>query len=233
MFATGLTVSLGHCLAMCGPLQALFAGGRAAAGDRGVRLAGSLGLYHLGRILAYVLLGGAFGLAGSGLRLAAQPVVWQGAVSIWAGALLAAGAVALALGRDWMTSGTIARKFTGPIIRLLHRGGTARHPLARVRLGLLNGFLPCGPVFALALTAATASADVRVGMLLMAAYGLGTLPVLVVFGLVSGRLSPLLVRRVGSLLWAVLLLAGVQLALRGLAVLGLIPHFSIGIVVFW
>ena len=99
-------------------------------------------------------------------------------------------------------------------------------------LGLANGFLPCGAVAAVALTAA-ASAHGGVGALLLLVYGAGTIPVLLAMGLVSTRLRPGLRARWYRVGASLVLVLAVQLILRGLAVMGALPHFRLGAVVFW
>lgn len=233
VFLSGLTVSLGHCLAMCGPLQGLFCASRVKQRSGGVALAGSLVAYHAARITAYALIGGLFAVAGSTLRFTAHPERWQGGLALLAAAVLILFSLAMAVGRDSASMGSAAKRLTAPLLHALDRGLRTPGPGMSLRLGFLNGLLPCGPVFALALTVATASADVRVGMVLMAAYGLGTLPVLFSWGMLSARLGQVLRSKLVGVAWIFLLLAGMQLALRGLAVLGAVNHVALGNIVLW
>jgi len=102
----------------------------------------------------------------------------------------------------------------------------------RYLLGVANGFLPCGPVYAMAI-GTVAAARPLAGAGAMAIYGLGTLPVLLILGLGAGRLAPSLARgftRVGALL---VVLIGVQLILRGAAVYGWVGHFRYDDIVIW
>lgn len=63
-----------------------------------------------------------------------------------------------------------------------------RSSIAPALLGLLNGLLPCGLVY-VACAGATATGGVLAGMNYMAAFGAGTIPLMLAIGL-SGRLVP-------------------------------------------
>jgi len=228
ILVTGLTVSLGHCVAMCGPIQAAFS---LEQESRGGRCLPPLLRYHLGRVTGYVFIGGAFGLLGSAVRLGGAALALQGGFAIALAALMAA----FVLG-GW-SAGNLAAfgESFGPT-RLATRGIrrflAARTRRGQIALGVANGFLPCGPVLAVALTAA-AAADPLVGMGLMAVYGLGTAPALLVLGAASSRLGPVFRRRMERIGNALILLVALQLLLRGLATLGVVPHLRAGSVVIW
>lgn len=244
VFLAGLTVSLGHCVGMCGPLQGAFAAGQAGrrappGGDAGPGaprwwLLGPLARYHTGRILAYALLGFAFGLAGAATRLGDLSTALQGTLALVMSALM----LPVALG----TAGWVALprsawpvRVGGTLVRHMRPWLAAPGASRQMALGLANGFLPCGPVLAMAL-AAGASAHPLFGATLMAVYGLGTAPALLVLGVASGRAAGSGGRRRAWFHRAaavVLILVAAQLALRGLAVLGVLPHAVAGRFVFW
>ncbi len=93
-------------------------------------------------------------------------------------------------------------------------------------LGALNGFLPCGLVYE-ALLVAAASGSPLLGGLGMLLFGAATIPVLVVFG-VGAQMLSVGVRQ--KLVWIgglFVVLVGVELVLRGLAGLGLLPHMML------
>jgi sulfite exporter TauE/SafE len=107
-----------------------------------------------------------------------------------------------------------------------------RNVLASVTLGILWGFLPCGLVFAMLVLAARAG-TLPGGALTMLAFGLGTIPTLLGFGLAANLLSPQLRGRLTSVAAVLLMLFAVQTILRGLAVANVIPSLSIGQVMLW
>lgn len=206
----GLLGSL-HCAGMCGPLALALPTTGARPRDF---VAGRLA-YNLGRIVTYCLLGLVFGLVGQSLVLAG--------VQRWASIGLG---VALLLGLFGSRRLAPALALTRLVDRL--KSGMAgllrRRSIAALGvLGLLNGLLPCGLVYA-ACAGAVATGSLVSGARYMALFGVGTVPMMLAIGL-SGKLLPVsrrlkLVRVVPA---AVCLLAAL-LILRGLS-LG-IPYLS-------
>jgi len=172
-FALGLVGSL-HCAAMCGPLAlAVPLHTHTFAGIIVSRI-----VYNLGRLATYCLLGIIFGVVGQTLFLAGL----QRWVSIALGILMLLGLL-----------GSRKLALSSPVTALLQRLKATMSPLLRghsrfslAALGLLNGLLPCGLVY-VACAGATTSHDVGSGVCYMAAFGLGTLPMMLAIG-ISRRL---------------------------------------------
>ena len=230
LLGTGLTISLGHCLGMCGPLVTAFSLTQRRDGTGGWRLLPRLLVYHTGRLGGYALLGAAFGLVGAAADLGRSRSL-QGGFSLLVGVmmlLLALGLLGWLPSRRWVESGPLQRLVADRLGRWLQGGGWGR----RLLFGLGNGLLPCGPVYAVALRAAAARHPLT-GAGAMAAFGLGTVPVLLILGFGAGSL-PSRWRSFFNRLGAVLvLIMAVQLILRGGAALGWVGHFRWGDVVFW
>ena len=74
----------------------------------------------------------------------------------------------------------------------------------------------------------TVAARPLAGAAAMLLFGLGTIPVLIAFALGAARISPAAQRRFNQLTAVLVLLIGVQLALRGAAALGWIGHLRFG-----
>ncbi len=197
-----------HCAAMCGPLLLAVARARGNQNQTASTVA-----YHAGRISIYVLLGLVFGALGHTLALAG----WQRGLSIFAGATMLLGL---------LFSSTFALKT--PVAKFVVQLKSAFGPLlhrrtfaAQFTLGAINGLLPCGLVYAAAAGAA-ATGHTLWGAAHMAAFGIGTLPMLLGLGVVGRTLTftPRWSRLVPVTVVAVALL----LVLRGLG-LGL-PYLS-------
>lgn len=202
----GLAGSL-HCVGMCGPLLLAFPPD--AATRR--RMLGRLLTYHAGRILSYSALGLLFGLLGKGIAVAG----FQQALSVGAGVFMLFMAFAAWRAERLITAlpgfGAFTRRVQGRMGNLLrrHPGG------AHFSLGLLNGLLPCGMVYA-ALAGAISTTGGPEGGIFMALFGLGTLPLLLAVSMLGRSLS-LGVRRKMHIVQPVLLtLAGLLLLYRGL-----------------
>ena len=209
-FLLGLVGSL-HCAGMCGPLAlALPATGNSTPAYLLGRVA-----YNAGRIITYCLLGIVFGLAGWTLLLAGL----QRWVSIALGVALLLGLFAsrrLALARP-VTS--VVNQLKASMSVLLRRRSLAGLAV----LGLLNGLLPCGLVY-VACAGAAATGGILAGAQYMAAFGVGTVPMMLAISL-SGNMVPtsLRLKLVKTIPVCVFLLASL-LILRGMS-LG-IPYLS-------
>jgi hypothetical protein len=206
----GLVGSL-HCAGMCGPLAlALPMAGGSAPGFFIERLA-----YNFGRVITYCALGLVFGLVGRTLLLAGV----QQWVSIALGLILLVGLFSSRKLALW-------RPITGLVEHLKSRMSTLlrrRSIASLVVLGLLNGLLPCGLVY-VACAGATATGGLLDGVQYMAAFGLGTMPLMLGISL-SGRLIPLALRlQLRKAIPVSVFLLATLLILRGLS-LG-IPYLS-------
>ncbi len=227
---TGFLMSLGHCLGMCGPLLGAVAlAQRPARPGLAAQLPGLL-VYHAGRISSYAMIGLVAGVVGT-TASRGDSLDWQAGLSLGAGllmVLLAAGLAGWLPTQRWVESSGLARGVGG----VLQKALASRRPGSRAALGVANGFLPCGPVYAMAL-GALAAASPWCGAGAMALYGAGTLPVLLVFGLGAARLGHAVRRRLQWLGALLVLLVGAQLMLRAAAAWGLVGHVRIGEVVLW
>ncbi len=160
-FANGL-----HCAGMCSPLAAGFLDSL-----RGVLL------YHLGRLLAYALVGLLAG--GLGNLLGTGRLIGQGP---WLSFVLAAIMLLLALGLDrglgklGLLSGLLAKLLAGT---RKWRAGTRG-----LLVGLLTPLLPCGLLYA-AYAAALATGSALGGASSMSGFALGGIPIL---GFAQGNL---------------------------------------------
>jgi uncharacterized protein len=171
----GLAGSL-HCAGMCGPLALTLppVGNTTPAYVLG-RVA-----YNLGRIVTYCALGLVFGLIGAALWLAGI----QRWVSITLGVALLLGLFASRNLVRWTPVTFFVDRLKAPMSALLRRRSLA----ALTVLGLLNGLLPCGLVYA-ACAGAAATGGILTGAQYMAAFGVGTTPMMLAISL-SGKLVP-------------------------------------------
>jgi len=215
LFVAGVAGSAMHCAPMCGGFVLAQTSSRlaripAAGLCEFHRLRSAVLLpYHLGRLTSYGVLGALAGrVAGLG---GAAPFL------LLAGAMLF---VAFALRRlAWLERapagwGRAIARLAQSVVRYLPR----EYAASSYVLGVVLGFLPCGFLYAALLAAAGASTP-ALGAAAMLAFGLGTVPALVVVGY-AGQMAGLrwngMVRRAAPALMAgnaVLLLV---LAWRGL-----------------
>ncbi len=180
----------GHCVGMCGPLILALP-----------PLTGSVGrqlLYHLGRITTYSAVGALLGASGAGLTLAASATTDS---LVWVTRAQLGMAVAVAAAMAWMGLHRLgllaepaflrqANLSHLPVLRTLQRRlvHEGRGPLAALALGLLFGLLPCGLSYG-AFAAALTSDGWLHGGVMVAAFGLGTLPSLLLVGTVGAAFA--------------------------------------------
>ncbi|HEX7556096.1 MAG TPA: sulfite exporter TauE/SafE family protein, partial [Leptolinea sp.] len=217
--------SLGHCLGMCGPLI-LLAGSRFP--KHGKESFPYHLLYHSGRIMVYGLLG--LGMGGLGSLLANSSLIARAPafISLVLGlAVLSSGFLSLGIVRL-----PISPRITGWWRTAVNKVMRLPGFLGILLLGGLNGLLPCGLVYSALLIAASNTSAITggLGMLL---FGLGTLPVLIIFGVGVGMLTLSFRQNMLRISGIFVMMVGIQLAMRGSAALGMVPHWMVGKVMIW
>ena len=209
----GLFTSL-HCAGMCGPIAvALPLHGETI----GRKLFGGV-LYNLGRTVTYVSLGAVLGLLGQGINALGL----QSWLSVITGVLMIATVAFPSLFRfDLGNSGGF--RLINKLKRALGRLFSTKSFVSLFSIGILNGFLPCGPLY-VALIASTAAGSMAQSMLFMLMFGLGTIPMLLFISILGNLLSHSLRKKLSNFLPVVIVIIGLLFILRGLN-LG-IPYLS-------
>jgi sulfite exporter TauE/SafE len=216
IFAAGFAGSF-HCVGMCGGFACAL--GRDARGQ-GATIGRHL-LYNVGRLTTYCFLGGLAGALGQVIctsqgattapLLGGSLDAAQRFFAVIAGLLMIAMALqffGLMRGFHRLAVGFGGSTFAGTLRSLLG----SRSPAAPVAFGVFNGFLPCPLVYAFAAQAASTAAA-PTGLLVMASFGLGTFPAMLMMGGLGRILAPAW-RRHG------VRLAGICILLLGLVTLG-------------
>ncbi len=199
MAVAGVLGSLGHCAGMCGPIVAAFGMAQARVGGRPwLRLL----LFQLGRITTYAALGALIGFLGGFSRLkdiqdmhaccrpdgqaliAAQAWPWQIWVKLGIGLLMVVLGLLLVWGRR--VDALMEFRLPASLQKLLGRGLTQGG--LPFLLGLGWGLIPCGLVYMMLLRTLDAGGW-RMGAAGMAAFGLGTVPVMFGLGFLGTKLS--------------------------------------------
>lgn len=193
-----------HCVGMCGAFLAL-----AFADDEGVGRGRVSAAYHGGRLLTYVALGVAAGAAGSLLDLAGALAGVSRVALPLAGLTVAGfGLVTLLRQKGVRVRGLrLPEWFTGRV--RWAQSVALRMPPARraLAIGLLSTLLPCGWLYAFAVTAA-GTGDALMGGLVMAVFWAGTLPVMVSLGFGLRRVSGPLAQRLPTVTCVLLVVLG-------------------------
>lgn len=182
--STGFTIGFGHCIGMCGPIVISLS----LNIDKKSPLIPHL-LYNFGRIITYTLIGGFMGATGSFTVVTANMAGLQKLVLIFAGILIVV--MGLAMG-GWLPVGRIfgdSDGMTDFIAKGFKKLSSYKSTFVYLPLGLLLGLLPCGPVYTALIGAARAGMEaptafdgIITGMGLMLAFGVGTVPALLLVG---------------------------------------------------
>ena len=216
-FITGLTVGFGHCVGMCGPIVVSFS---LHLKDRNVIVPHLF--YNVGRILTYTVLGGILGITGSFTGFISNIVTLQKGVMIVTGLIIVIMGLSMS---GWIPLKTIFADYRpeGLISKWFQRLSTHKSSVIYLPLGLLLGLLPCGPVYTALIAAARVGMEgagpwqgLFAGMGLMLAFGLGTIPSLLIVGRLAGFdwfRSRQFIIKVSSLLMVVV---GIYFVIRGI-----------------
>ena len=205
LFVVGIFTSL-HCVGMCG----------------GIMLSQSIGtenkskfqalkpaiFYNLGRVVSYTILGGIVGAIGS---------VFSLTLTMKAGFQVLAGIFMIIMGLN-MAGYSLFRKFN---IKLpwsfcsLKKSG--KTPFV---VGILNGFMPCGPLQTMQLYALGTGSAI-LGATSMFIFALGTVPLMLGFGAISGLLSKDNTKQLVKFGGILIVVLGLIMGNRGLALAGI------------
>ncbi|MVZ67530.1 sulfite exporter TauE/SafE family protein [Sphingobacterium sp. DK4209] len=202
-FFMGLLGSI-HCAVMCGPLLIAVQGGSAVSWKTTFNKL----LYQFGRILTYGLLGVLLGLIGN----AAAVQGWQQAFSLVTGIVLTALGLFYMLGKHSKQLASFQSKAIQPFARFM--GQWLYRPGGSFVAGVLNGVLPCGMVY-MALASAVNASSLQNSFMFMVLFGLGTLPLLLIFSFVGNFPKRVLKKGFSSILPVLFILMGVWFILRG------------------
>ncbi|MDX1315380.1 MAG: sulfite exporter TauE/SafE family protein [Eudoraea sp.] len=210
----GLMGSL-HCVGMCGPIAFMLP----VDHKNPIKKIGQVSIYHVGRLLAYGIIGLLFGFIGRGLYLFGV----QQKLSIAIGAIMI---ILVLIPYKYLGKLSLAKpvyKVIGKIKSALGESLKSKSPDTFLTIGFLNGFLPCGLVY-MALLGAIASGDPASGALYMMVFGLGTVPLMTVTVYFGSLLKGSLRHRVKKAIPVFIVIIGVLFILRGMG-LG-IPYIS-------
>ena len=204
-----------HCVGMCGPIAFMLPVDR----SNSFKKISQILIYHLGRLLAYALIGLCFGLVGKSLYIFGI----QQQLSIAIGIVM----IVIVI----IPTKTFNKyNFSRPIYKLISKVKSALGKALKKKtadtflsIGFLNGFLPCGLVY-MAVIGAMASGNAIQGSLYMFLFGLGTIPLMTTAIYLGKFLNTTLKQRIQKAIPVFVVVIGLLFVLRGLG-LG-IPYLS-------
>ena len=210
----GLLGSL-HCVGMCGPIAFMLPVDR----TNSVKKVGQISIYHLGRLIAYSIIGLVFGLVGKSLYIFGI----QQQLSIAIGILMI---VVVLLPYKTLSKYNLSKPLHKVISKVKSNLGKALKKKTAdtfLTIGFLNGFLPCGLVY-MAVFGSIATGSLLQGAAYMVLFGLGTIPLMTSAIYLGKFLNSTIKQRIQKAIPVFVVIIGVLFILRGLG-LG-IPYIS-------
>lgn len=162
----GLATSL-HCVGMCGPLMMIVHSG---GSGRNFKWWINKVIYHLGRLSVYAVFGLIVGIVGKGF----VAFGFQQWLAIISGVVLIIMLFVPVIANRLKSGGNL---FFGKIKSKFSTLIQQKKPHTSFLLGVINGLLPCGPVYA-AMSLAFATGSPAKSALFMVIFGIGTSPAL-------------------------------------------------------
>lgn len=209
IFIFGLITGF-HCLGMCGGFVISYSAKLEGKYNPLPHLA-----YNIGRVVSYSALGAIVGFLGSLFILSYST---QGKLIILASFIM------VLLGLNLLGVLTVFRRIKfgvkNPLAKFVSYG--ARGKRGPLLLGLLNGFVPCGMVYIILFTYVPFSGSALQGALAMAVFGLGTIPLMFIYGSAVSKLAGMLSKNFVKYSGVIVLILAVIMLNRGL-VLAEIP----------
>jgi len=204
-FILGLTSNF-HCIGMCGPIALAVPVNRK---NNTTILFGAL-QYNLGRIISYAFLGGIVGMIGLSIHTFGV-LQW---LSILSGLFLIIYAwrkYLSAIFSQHLPALPIQKHLNAALGKVIR----SKHPMKLSMLGMLNGFLPCGMVYA-ALLNALLTGEIAGSALAMIFFGIGTLPSMIGVIYMANKITPKLRAKFNKVVPYLITMVGLLIVLRGL-----------------
>ncbi|MBU1778518.1 sulfite exporter TauE/SafE family protein [Patescibacteria group bacterium] len=200
-----------HCIGMCGGLVVTYTA-RHCSVNKDKKICSSTPhiYYNLGRIISYSIIGGILGGIGSFFGVNST---FTGIITLIAGGFMILMGLSLATHFKWLEK--IKLRTPDFIARFLYNQKHTKKPKGSFVIGLLNGFMPCGPLQAMQLYA-LASGSVMSGALSMGIYAAGTVPLMFGFGHFISMISQDRIKQVMKFSGVVVVILGLFMFNRGL-----------------
>ena len=205
IFAVGLITGL-HCIGMCG---SFVIGYTVKDAEQGRSAYLSHILYGTGKTLSYAMFGAIFGFIGSVVSI--TPFI--SGVSI-----LLAGIFLIIFGLNTLNLFAALKRIRikQPVAMGRYANRKRRNSRSPFFIGFFSGFLlGCGPLQAMYIMAA-GNGDPVEGAKFLAAFGLGTLPALLGFGMATRWLSGTMTHRITQISGVILIVMGSMMLNKGL-----------------
>ncbi len=203
IISTAFLGSFGHCIGMCGGIVVAYSSSKIDPKSSQLTQTLSHLAYNFGRVITYTILGAIFGLIGK--AVAFTPTT-KGILFLLTGVLMLLAGLSLLGKLNFLNSAEFSFSKYSWFQKSFKALLTSSSYSSFFLLGVLNGLIPCGLVYSFAIMAAS-SASPLWGALIMATFGLSTIPALFFLGTVTKFLQKGSLREVMMKLAAFLVVA--------------------------
>ena len=203
ILTTAFLGSVGHCIGMCGGIVVAYSSSKIDQKSSYIHQTTSHLSYNFGRVATYAMLGAIFGTIG---QVIAFTPTTKGLLFVITGLLMILAGLSLIGNIKFLNSAewSISRYawYQNSFKKLMSSKTYGSFFL----LGMLNGIIPCGLVYSFAIFAASTATPLG-GALVMATFGLATIPALFFLGFLTKFLQKGSIRGTMMKLAALLVIA--------------------------
>lgn len=181
ILTTAFLGSVGHCIGMCGGIVVAYTSTKIDQKSNYIQQTSAHLAYNFGRVATYAILGAIFGAIG---QVIAFTPTTKGLLFLLTGTLMILAGLSLIGNLKFLNSAEWSvSKYTwykNAFRKLI----TSKSYASFFMLGMLNGIIPCGLVYSFAIFAASTATPLG-GALVMATFGLATIPALFFLGFIT------------------------------------------------
>ena len=203
IISTAFLGSVGHCIGMCGGIVVAYSSSKIDQKSSQLTQTLSHLSYNFGRVATYTVLGAIFGLIGQAVAFAPTT---KGILFLLTGLLMLLAGLSLLGKLNFLNSAEFSFSKYAWFKKSFQALLSNKSYKSFFLLGMLNGIIPCGLVYSFAIMAA-ATASPLWGAVVMASFGLATIPALFFLGFVTKFLQQGSLRSTMMKLAAILVVA--------------------------
>ena len=206
ILSTAFLGSVGHCIGMCGGIVVAYSSSKIDQKDSWAKQTIAHLSYNFGRVTTYAMLGAVFGLLGK--AIAFTPTT-KGVLFLLTGVLMILAGLSLLGNLKFLNSAEWSVSKNAWYQNAFRKLISSKSLPSFYLLGMLNGIIPCGLVYSFAIIAASTASPLW-GAIVMATFGLATIPALFFLGSITKFLQK------GSLRGTMMKLAAMLVVFYGL-----------------
>jgi len=181
ILTTAFLGSVGHCIGMCGGIVVAYSSSKINQKSSYIHQTASHLAYNFGRVVTYTILGAIFGAIG---QVVAFTPTTKGILFVITGVLMILAGLSLVGNIKFLNSAEWSiSKYTW-YQNTFRKLMSSKSYGSFFFLGMLNGIIPCGLVYSFAIFAASTATPLG-GALVMATFGLATIPSLFFIGFLT------------------------------------------------